>query len=119
MNNTGQPIDRELVIPSDLAVARQLQKARSSSASVPSFRGSEIFAIKMAVEEALVNAIKHGNQMDPDKNVKVAPRACPGAIRRPHHRPRPRLRPPMTCPIPLPSKISNALAAGACFIRTT
>jgi serine/threonine-protein kinase RsbW len=31
----------------------------------------DIFAIKLALEEALVNAIKHGNQMDPDKRVYV------------------------------------------------
>ena len=38
----------------------------------PVFPEHEIFSIKMAVEEALVNAIKHGNQMDPGKSVRVA-----------------------------------------------
>ena len=37
----------------------------------------DIFAIKLAVEEALVNAIKHGNQMDPDKTVASATRSRP------------------------------------------
>ena len=32
----------------------------------------EIFSIKLALEEALVNAIKHGNQMDRDKKVLIA-----------------------------------------------
>ena len=31
----------------------------------------DIFSIKLALEEALVNAIKHGNQMDPGKSVAV------------------------------------------------
>ncbi len=32
---------------------------------------SDSFAVHLAFEEALVNAIKHGNQLDPSKNVKV------------------------------------------------
>jgi serine/threonine-protein kinase RsbW len=30
-----------------------------------------VFAIRLALEEALVNAIKHGNKLDPAKHVKV------------------------------------------------
>ena len=37
----------------------------------------DIFAIKLALEEALVNAIKHGNQMDPDKRVLVGYQVTP------------------------------------------
>jgi serine/threonine-protein kinase RsbW len=32
---------------------------------------SEQFAIKLAVEEAVVNAVKHGNELDPDKRVRI------------------------------------------------
>src|SRR5207253_11089586 len=32
----------------------------------------EIFSIKLALEEALVNAIKHGNQFDPGKRVFIS-----------------------------------------------
>ena len=32
----------------------------------------DIFSIRLALEEALVNAIKHGNQMDPSKKVQVS-----------------------------------------------
>lgn len=35
------------------------------------FDESARFAIKLAMEEALTNAIKHGNAMDPNKNVHV------------------------------------------------
>jgi serine/threonine-protein kinase RsbW len=35
------------------------------------FTESDIFAIKLALEEALVNAVKHGNKMDKCKMVKV------------------------------------------------
>jgi serine/threonine-protein kinase RsbW len=77
MNANGKPDWRELVIPSDLAAARQLQGEIEEALQIAQFPETEIFAIKMAVEEALVNAIKHGNQMDPDKRVKVAYTALP------------------------------------------
>jgi serine/threonine-protein kinase RsbW len=77
MNENGKPIARELVIPSDLAAARQIQSDIEEALQFVQFAEAEIFAIKMAVEEALVNAIKHGNQMDPEKNVKVAYTAHP------------------------------------------
>ena len=36
------------------------------------FSKEDIFAVHLALEEALVNAIRHGNEMDPDKEVKVS-----------------------------------------------
>jgi serine/threonine-protein kinase RsbW len=41
----------------------------------------EVFGIHMAVEEALVNAIQHGNKEDPTKSVHVAYRATPQRLR--------------------------------------
>lgn len=41
----------------------------------------EIFGIHMAVEEALVNAIQHGNHEDPDKSVYVHYQATPRHLR--------------------------------------
>ncbi|HJZ89500.1 MAG TPA: ATP-binding protein [Gemmataceae bacterium] len=61
---------RQHVIPSDLEAARRLQEEIEAAVRT-AFAEHEAFAIKMAVEEALVNAIKHGNQMDPDKSVRV------------------------------------------------
>src|SRR5262245_45488639 len=71
MNPDGPPIERDTVIASDLAAARQLQSEIEEALQTGQFEEMEIFAIKMAVEEALVNAIKHGNQLDPAKNVRV------------------------------------------------
>ena len=31
----------------------------------------DVFGVRLALEEALVNAIKHGNGMDPDKTVRI------------------------------------------------
>ncbi|MCI0703242.1 MAG: ATP-binding protein [Planctomycetia bacterium] len=61
----------ELSIPSDLAEARRVQGLIEEALQASAFSEHDIFAIKLALEEALVNAIKHGNQMDPDKRVYI------------------------------------------------
>jgi serine/threonine-protein kinase RsbW len=61
----------ELTIPSDLSEARRVQDLIEEALQASSYTEHDIFAIKLALEEALVNAIKHGNQMDPEKRVFV------------------------------------------------
>src|SRR5580704_3707426 len=61
----------EVSIPSDLAEARRIQNLIEEALQASSYSEHDIFAIKLALEEALVNAIKHGNQMDPDKRVYI------------------------------------------------
>jgi serine/threonine-protein kinase RsbW len=62
----------EITIASDPAEARRVQaEIEAALRSVP-FADHDIFAIKLALEEALVNAIKHGNQLDRAKAVRVA-----------------------------------------------
>jgi len=67
----------EVTITSDLAEARRIQDQIEGALQASSYSEHDIFSIKLALEEALVNAIKHGNQMDPDKRVFVAYRVCP------------------------------------------
>ena len=62
----------DLSIPSDLGEARMIQSRIEEALVATAYTEHEIFAIKLAVEEALVNAIKHGNQLDPDKRVDVS-----------------------------------------------
>jgi serine/threonine-protein kinase RsbW len=61
----------EVVIPSDPAEARQLQDRIEQLLQERQAHEKDIFGIRLALEEALVNAIKHGNQMDRTKNVVV------------------------------------------------
>ena len=61
----------ELTIPSDPTEATRLRDKIARQLKRCRFDDREIFGIKLALEEALVNAIKHGNQMDPDKRVSV------------------------------------------------
>jgi serine/threonine-protein kinase RsbW len=68
---TEPPTAAEIVIPSDLAEARRVQEEIEQALQSARYGDRDIFSIKLALEEALVNAIKHGNQMDPDKRVSV------------------------------------------------
>ena len=35
------------------------------------FSQEDIFAVHLALEEAFINAVKHGNKMDPSKQIKI------------------------------------------------
>jgi serine/threonine-protein kinase RsbW len=61
----------EVAIPSDPSEARRVQEMIEKQLHDYHFDPREIFSIKLALEEALVNAIKHGNQMDPAKKVHI------------------------------------------------
>src|SRR5438477_5262446 len=62
----------EVTIPSDLAEAHRVRSVIEDALVAAGYSEHDIFAIRLALEEALVNAIKHGNQMDPDKRVFVS-----------------------------------------------
>jgi serine/threonine-protein kinase RsbW len=61
-----------MVIPSDLEAARKLQRRVLRSVGRLGYSDGCAFAIRLALEEALSNAIKHGNRMDPQKLVEVS-----------------------------------------------
>jgi serine/threonine-protein kinase RsbW len=71
MREPAPPEPTEVVIPSDPAVARQLQAEIERALYAQHFEEHDVFSIKLALEEALVNAIKHGNQADRTKQVHV------------------------------------------------
>src|SRR5262249_30185272 len=71
MGEAGQDGAREYVIPSDPNEARRIQDEIEGALVAHRFEEREIFSIKLALEEALVNAIKHGNQMDRSKKVHI------------------------------------------------
>ena len=61
----------DVVIASDPAEARRVQDDIERLLQAQHISEKEIFGIRLALEEALVNAIKHGNQMDRAKKVCV------------------------------------------------
>lgn len=64
-------LSEQIVISSDFNEARVLENRLLSGVSECGFSDIDKFAIRLALEEGLVNAIKHGNKSDPDKQVTV------------------------------------------------
>ena len=62
----------DVLIPSDPAEARCLQEQIERLLQDRRTNEQDIFSIKLALEEALINAIKHGNQMDRTKKVRIS-----------------------------------------------
>jgi serine/threonine-protein kinase RsbW len=61
-----------VTISSDPAEARRIQEEIERHLQARHVSEHDIFSIKLALEEALVNAIKHGNQMDRTKKVYIS-----------------------------------------------
>ena len=68
-----------MTIASDYSDARQVQQRIRDEVERAGFDADSQFAIKLALEEALINAIKHGNKLDKGKNVHVAWDISPAA----------------------------------------
>ena len=65
------PEQFEVTIPSETAAGQAVQERIVSRLEALEYTTREVFGVRLALEEALVNAIKHGNRMDPDKSVRV------------------------------------------------
>jgi serine/threonine-protein kinase RsbW len=62
---------RVFSIPSDYAAGRAVQNQILDEVRRNGFKGNSYFAINLALEEAITNAIRHGNKLDPKKKVHV------------------------------------------------
>ena len=60
-----------LTIPSEQLFARQVEQSLLAELRKYNYPDDCLFAVRLALEEALSNAIKHGNRFDPDKEVTV------------------------------------------------
>ena len=69
------------VIPSDAAVGRRLLDDVLQQLETLHWARPDIFGINLAVEEALVNAILHGNALDQTKTVRFSCHVSPKRIR--------------------------------------
>ncbi len=61
----------ELVVPNDLRSAKQPESRIMSDLVAHGYDSDTTFAIKLALEEAMANAVKHGNRNDPTKRIVV------------------------------------------------
>jgi serine/threonine-protein kinase RsbW len=62
----------QVAIASDPAEARHVQEAIERQLRLHRYTDLEVFSVRLAVEEAIVNAIKHGNQLDRKKKVHIS-----------------------------------------------
>ena len=62
---------RDLELPSERGASRIIMDELLEQLGVFGWSPSDIFAIHLAAEEAIVNAIVHGNKLDPAKRVRV------------------------------------------------
>ncbi len=62
---------REIRVPSTLKCCKEPEAALMSDLQSHNFGQDAIFAIKLAYEEAMTNAVKHGNCNDQNKSVTV------------------------------------------------
>ncbi|MCA9097749.1 MAG: ATP-binding protein, partial [Planctomycetaceae bacterium] len=58
-------------IPSDTSAGQAVQERIVKRLEELEFSSRDLFGMRLALEEALVNAIKHGNRMDRNKHVEI------------------------------------------------
>lgn len=70
-SNPAEVGNDEVILKSSPEQARLLQDRIEELLGSTLATDRDRFCVRLALEEALVNAIKHGNQMDPSKRVTV------------------------------------------------
>jgi serine/threonine-protein kinase RsbW len=65
------PISRSVVVSSTPAAIAEVYKSIVPDMQAQHFSEDDIFAVHLALEEAFINAVKHGNKMEPNKAVKI------------------------------------------------
>ncbi|MEX1097332.1 MAG: ATP-binding protein [Planctomycetales bacterium] len=61
----------KLTIPNDTKAGQSVQERIVRRLEELDYPPRDVFGVRLALEEALVNAIKHGNRLDPDKSVRI------------------------------------------------
>ncbi|HUS44646.1 MAG TPA: ATP-binding protein [Phycisphaerae bacterium] len=70
----------ERVLATDLAEIRAAERDVLTRLRELAYDDDHLFAVRLAFEEALVNAMKHGNQLDPSRSVRIAYRISPERV---------------------------------------
>lgn len=65
------PITCSMVVASTLLASEGVCHLIMSILEDSGFGKEDVFAVHLALQEAFINAVRHGNQMDPDKEVKI------------------------------------------------
>jgi serine/threonine-protein kinase RsbW len=65
------PINCSIVVDSKSSAVVEVCKEILAKLEEHNFDKDDIFAVHLTLEEAFLNAVKHGNKMDPTKKVKI------------------------------------------------
>ena len=71
---------KEHTFPSDMGVAHRLIEEVIGAVRVEQWSEKDVFALELILEEALTNAVKHGNNSDPTKCVRFECKANPNTV---------------------------------------
>ena len=69
---------KSVIIAGGISALEDICRQLLAEATENDFDAEEIFAIHIALEEAFLNAVKHGNKKDPDKEVRIEYLITPG-----------------------------------------
>lgn len=61
----------ELAIPSDTTVAQEVQERIVAELEKRNYTSRDVFGVRLSLEEAITNAIRHGNGNDKSLKVKI------------------------------------------------
>jgi serine/threonine-protein kinase RsbW len=70
----------ERTVPSERGAGRRILDELLNRFETENWTSRDLFGIRLALEEAIVNAIKHGNCLDPNKQVHVVCKSSPDKI---------------------------------------
>jgi len=80
-NQNPSDWSREIDLPSERGASRLVTEDLLEQLGNHGWSPSDIFSIHLAAEEAIVNGIVHGNQLDPTKKVHVSCLVSPELVR--------------------------------------
>lgn len=81
MTNEPWAWESNETIPTDTGAGKRVLEALLRKLAELDWPQQEVFGVHLSVEEALVNAIRHGNKMDATKKVRVSCKLSPSLLR--------------------------------------
>lgn len=81
MNHQAWTWRAEHVIPSTAESARVVEEELLDRMAAEKWSERDVFGVRMAMEEAIINAIRHGNGFDESKNVHIVWELTPDNLR--------------------------------------
>jgi serine/threonine-protein kinase RsbW len=67
----NMPISRSVVVSSTPTAIVDIFKGMAQALQANNFTEEDVFAVHLALEEAFINSVRHGNKMEPSKAVKI------------------------------------------------